>query len=175
MYRGTVTLLGVNSSPHRLSTEAHTRLSTELTDLSKRGRIDIANRIEQARLLGDLKENGDYHAAKEEQGKMEGRIRHLESMLGNCEILEQVALGEIPEIVTPGVVVELRFDGEADTVRFLFGSTEERPADGLDIVSPGSPLGKALVKARAGDVVRYTPGNGDAAVELSVEVVALGR
>ena len=72
----------------RLSPEAHDRLASELQDLTTRGRIDIADKIEQARLLGDLSENGDYHAAKEEQGKMEGRILHLASVLENCEIVE---------------------------------------------------------------------------------------
>ena len=66
-----------------LSPEAHARLAAELKDLTTRGRIDIADKIEQARLLGDLSENGDYHAAKEEQGKMEGRILHLTSVLEN--------------------------------------------------------------------------------------------
>ncbi len=68
----------------RLSPEAHARLTAELQDLTTRGRIDIADKIEQARLLGDLSENGDYHAAKEEQGKMEGRVLHLRSGLYNC-------------------------------------------------------------------------------------------
>ncbi len=74
----------------QLSQEAHDRLATEFQDLTTRGRIDIARKIETARELGDLSENGDYHAAKEEQGKMEGRILHLESILENSEIADAV-------------------------------------------------------------------------------------
>ncbi len=161
----------VVAEPHRLSAEAHERLQTELTDLTGRGRIDIAQRIEKARLLGDLKENGDYHAAKEEQGKMEGRIRKLESVLGNCEILDEGEQQSQPEQVEPGVVVELLFEGDDDSVKFLFGSTEERPADGLDVVSAGSPMGQALQGAAAGDLVSYQAGD----LELSVKVIALSR
>ena len=95
----------------RLSPEAHDRLASELQDQTTLGRIDIADKIEQARLLGDLSENGDYHAAKEEQGKMEGRILHLASVLENCEIVEQAS----DESVTPGVVVEIQFVGDEGT------------------------------------------------------------
>lgn len=149
---------------HRLSQSAHDRLSAEFQDLSTRGRIDIADKIEQARLLGDLSENGDYHAAKEEQGKMEGRIRHLASVLENCEIIA----GPDADAVSPGVVVELRFEGDTVTEKFLFGSIEER-REGLDVVSPGSPMGQALEGASAGDTVSYTAGDN----ELRVEIVAI--
>ncbi len=76
---------------HQLSRSAFDRLSAELKDLTTRGRIEVAGKIERARELGDLKENGDYHAAKDEQGHMEGRIRQLESILENAEIVEPVA------------------------------------------------------------------------------------
>ena len=76
----------------RLSPEAHARLSAEFLELTTRGRIEIADKIEQARLLGDLSENGDYHAAKEEQGTMEARILRLASGLEDCEILEQTSV-----------------------------------------------------------------------------------
>ena len=105
----------------RLSLEAHARLAAELQDLTTRGRIDIADKIEQARLLGDLSENGDYHAAKEEQGKMEGRVLHLSSVLENCEIIQQTS----NESVNPGVVVEIKFEGDQVTEKYLFGSIEE--------------------------------------------------
>ena len=140
-----------------LSPEAHARLAAELKDLTTRGRIDIADKIEQARLLGDLSENGDYHAAKEEQGKMEGRILHLTSVLENCEVVEQTSDGS----VTPGVVVEV-------TEKYLFGSIEERRED-LEIISPGSPMGQALEGGVVGDVVEYEAGAGT----LSVEIVSI--
>ena len=73
---------------HHLSQAAHDRLSTELQELSTRGRIEIADKIEAARKLGDLSENGDYHAAKEEQAKLEGRIIHLTRILTNAEIID---------------------------------------------------------------------------------------
>ena len=147
-----------------LSPEAHARLAAELKDLTTRGRIDIADKIEQARLLGDLSENGDYHAAKEEQGKMEGRILHLTSVLENCEVVEQASDGS----VTPGVVVEIRFQGDDVTEKYLFGSIEERRED-LEIISPGSPMGQALEGGVVGDVVEYEAGVGS----LSVEIVSI--
>src|SRR3954468_24970586 len=73
---------------HHLSRAAYDRLDAELTELTTKGRVEIARKIETARELGDLSENGDYHAAKEEQGKMEGRIRHLEALIKDAEIVE---------------------------------------------------------------------------------------
>ena len=149
---------------HRISREAHDRLSAELTDLAGRGRIDIAAQIETARLLGDLSENGDYHAAKEEQGKMAGRIMHLTSILENCEIIEGLSEG----VVAAGNVVSIRFEGDDDVEQYLFGSIEER-RPGMDVVSPGSPMGQALEGAQAGQTVSYEA-NGNT---LSIEVVAI--
>ena len=149
---------------HRLSPDAHARLSEELQDLTTRGRIEIAEKIEEARLLGDLSENGDYHAAKEEQGKMEGRIMHLNSVLENCEILAETEAG----VVAPGAVVEIRFEGDTITKTYLFGSIEER-RDGMEVVSPGSPMGQALEGGRVGETVSYEAGGN----ELRVEIVAI--
>ena len=148
----------------RLSPEAHDRLASELQDLTSRGRIDIDDKIEQARLLGDLSENGDYHAAKEEQGKMEGRILHLASVLENCEIVEQAS----DESVTPGVVVEIQFVGDEGTEKYLFGSIEER-REGLEVISPGSAMGQALEGAAEGAVVEYEAGAGS----LSVKIISI--
>ena len=149
---------------HRLSPEAHARLTAEHKDLTTRGRIDIAEKIEEARLLGDLSENGDYHAAKEEQGKMAGRILHLESVLRDCVLLDERVEG----VVAPGAVIELRFAGDADTERFLFGSIEERRED-LEVVSPRSPMGQALENGTVGQKVSYLAG-GD---EMTVEIIAI--
>jgi len=149
---------------HRLSPDAHARLTAEFTDLTTRGRIDIADKIEEARLLGDLSENGDYHAAKEEQGKMQGRILHLSSVLENCEIVEDAEGG----VISAGVVVEIRFEGDSATETYLFGSIEER-REGLEIVSPGSPMGQALEGGRVGETVSYEAGGN----ELRVEIVAI--
>lgn len=153
---------------HHISAETRDRLQAELIDLTGRGRIDIAAQIEAARLLGDLSENGDYHAAKEEQGKMEGRIMRLTSILENCEI---VADSEDPSgdgVVAPGLVVSIRFEGDDEVEQYLFGSIEERRS-GIEVVSPGSPMGQALEGARAGQTVTYEA-NGN---QLSIEVVAV--
>jgi transcription elongation factor GreA len=149
----------------RLSRAAYERLKSEHEDLTTRGRIDIARKIETARELGDLSENGDYHAAKEEQGKMEGRIAQLAKILKDAEIVEDVA----GDRVEPGCIVGIAFDGDDEVERYLVGSIEER-RDGLDVVSPGSPLGESLVGASVGDVVTYEPQPGR---KLEVKVVSI--
>ncbi len=151
-----------------LTKETFERLQEELKDLKTRGRIDIARAIESARALGDLSENGDYHAAKDAQGKMEARIRQLEAMLKTAKIVETTALAY--EVVASGVVVSLRYSGEDEIERFLVGSIEERRSD-VSVVSPGSPLGLALLGKSVGDVVSYEAPNG----MLSVEIVKIGE
>ena len=151
---------------HHLSRGAFERLQEELTDLTTRGRVEIARKIETARELGDLSENGDYHAAKEEQGKMEGRIRHIQALLERAEIVEDVAGGGV---VAAGSVVTISYAGDDDTERYLIGSIEERH-DELDVISPGSPLGQALLGAKPGDKVTYETPTG---ATLAVEVVAV--
>ena len=149
-----------------LSQAAFDRLKEEHDDLVTRGRIDIARKIESARELGDLSENGDYHAAKEEQGKMQGRINHLAGLIENAEIVEG---GPVDE-VQAGVVVGLRYDGDTDVERYLLGSIEER-VEGVEVMSPGSALGLALVGHKVGDIVEYeTP----AGAKLKVEIVTVG-
>lgn len=152
----------------QLSQQAYDRLKGELDDLTTRGRIEIARKIEAARELGDLSENGDYHAAKEEQGKMEGRIMHLEKLLEDCQI---VATEGGTDTVVAGTVVSILYDGDDEPERYLVGSIEER-RDGIDVISPGSPLGAALLGARAGDQVDFeSPAGGT----LTVKVVAVGE
>lgn len=151
----------------QLTAETHTRLVAELEDLTTRGRVEIARQIEAARALGDLSENGDYHAAKDTQGKMESRIRQLQRMLAEVEIVDASAAAG--GVVTTGVVVELRYEGDDDTERFLVGSIEEK-RDGVGVVSPASPLGTALVGRSVGEVVEYEAPNG----RLAVEIVSVG-
>jgi transcription elongation factor GreA len=113
-----------------LSPQAYARLAAELEELTGEGRIEIANKIEAARMLGDLSENGDYHAA--------------------------------------GSIVEVRFAGDDETERYLVGSIEERHEE-LEVVSPGSPLGSALLGAAPGETRSYdVKGN-----VLEVEVVSV--
>lgn len=143
------------------------RLKAEHEHLTTVWRIDIAKRIEAARELGDLKENGDYHAAKEEQGQTEARIRDLTAMLENAEIVEG---GGSDGTVGTGSVVSIRYEGDDEVETYLLGSIEEK-RDGIDIMSPGSPIGQALVGGQAGDVVEaHTP-----AGTLRVEIVAVDQ
>lgn len=153
---------------HHISAETRDRLQAELIDLTGRGRIDIAAQIETARLLGDLSENGDYHAAKEEQGKMEGRIMRLKAILENCEIVADSEDPSGDSVVAPGLMVSIRFQGDDEVEQYLFGSIEERRT-GIEVVSPGSPMGQALEGARAGQTVTYEA-NGN---QLSIEIVAV--
>ena len=144
---------------HHLSRSAFDRLKAEFDDLTTRGRIEVADKIETARLMGDLSENGDYHAAKDEQGHMEGRIRHLEHLLDplNHEIIEQ---GD-PELIGPGSIVTIVYEGDDDDMaeRYLIGHPEEK-TDQLDVMSPQSPLGKALIDKGPGDWVEYEAPHG---------------
>jgi transcription elongation factor GreA len=150
-----------------LSQTAFDRLKAEHDDLTTRGRVEIARKIEAARELGDLSENGDYHAAKEEQGKMEGRIRQLAALIENAEIVEGGDGGS----VTPGSVVTIRYQGDDDVERYLVGSIEERHDD-LEVVSPGSPLGSALLGASPGNEVSYEAPSGATLTVIVVEVEA---
>ncbi len=157
-------------SETHLSPQAHERLSRELEDLTTEGRVRIARTIEAARALGDLSENGDYHAAKEEQGRMEARIRQLQAMLKDAVIVEGGNGGG--EGIAHGSVVTLRYEGDDDTERYLIGSMEER-RDDIEIISPGSPLGAALLDGKKkGDVVEYDTPTG---ARVKVEVVDVGR
>lgn len=150
---------------YELSQDAYDRLKSEYDDLTTRGRIEIAKKIETARELGDLSENGDYHAAKEEQGKMEGRIVHLGALCENSIIVEAAAdLGS----VTTGCIVSIRYEGDDDVEKYLIGSIEER-REGVTVMSPGSPLGQALMGAKIDDVVDFKAPGG----VLKVSVVAI--
>lgn len=138
-----------------LTQEAADRLAAELSDLEGPGRAEIVKRIEAARAEGDLKENGGYHAAKEEQGKMEGRIRQLRHML------EHAIIGTPPasESGIVGVGMKIKVDIGGDEMRFLLGSREIATTD-LDVYSENSPLGSAILGAKVGETVSYKAPNG---------------
>ena len=150
-----------------LTKATHDRLVLELEDLTTRGRIEIASQIEAARALGDLSENGDYPAAKDAQGKMESRIRHLQRLLKTARVVDDDEGGD--GSVRHGVVVALRYEGddEDDVQRYFVGSIEER--GDLPVASPSSPLGQALVGHRQGEVVEYAAPGGT----LRVEIIAI--
>ena len=148
-----------------LTQEAFDRLKAELDQLSGPGRTEIAKRIEAAREEGDLKENGGYHAAKDEQGKMEARIRQL------TQLLENAVVGETPAdngVVAPGMVVTVDMFG--DDMEFLLGSREIAGTTDLTVYSPESALGSAIMGAAPGSTVTYQAPNGR---DISVEVVAV--
>jgi transcription elongation factor GreA len=147
-----------------LTQDAYDRLKAELEHLSGPARTEISARIGAARAEGDLRENGGYHAAKEEQGKMEARIRQLTQLLRDARVGEPPAAQE--GVAGPGMVVTVRFaDGDEET--FLIGSREEAAHSDIDVYSAQSPLGQALTGRRPGESVTYAAPNGrDITVEL---------
>ncbi|AKU15988.1 transcription elongation factor GreA [Luteipulveratus mongoliensis] len=153
-----------SASASFLTQEAYDRLKAELDHLSGEGRSDIAKRIEAAREEGDLKENGGYHAAKEEQGKMELRIRQL------TELLRDATVGQAPKdngVVNPGMVVTVEMFGDEE--KFLLGSREIAGDSDLDVYSEKSPLGAAINGKKVGDETSYDAPNGKT---IAVKVIA---
>ncbi|MFB6837322.1 transcription elongation factor GreA [Streptomyces sp. NPDC056361] len=140
-----------------LTQEAYNKLKDELEYLSGPARTEITVKIAAAREEGDLRENGGYHAAKEEQGKQELRIRQL------TQLLQHAKVGEAPAddgIVEPGMVVTIAFDGdEDDTMTFLLAS-REYASDDIETYSPQSPLGVGVNGKKAGDDAEYELPNG---------------
>ncbi|MFT4866780.1 MAG: transcription elongation factor GreA [Ilumatobacter sp.] len=138
----------------KLSKSALERLQAEFHDLTTRGRIEVADKIERAREEGDLKENAGYHAAKDEQGHMEGRIRQLEYLIDEPEIVENQ-------------VYTIVYDGDSDDMaeRYMIGNMEEKIED-ADVISATSPLGAALDGSAAGDSVTYDAPNGSLTVKV---------
>ena len=146
-----------------LTQEAYDRRKAELEALTGEGRLEIAKKIETAREEGDLKENGGYHAAKEEQGKIEARIRVL------TELLRSASVGDAPEshgVVEPGTVITAKILGDESV--FLLGSREIVGDADLDVYSEGSPLGIAIRGLKVGDSTSYTAPNGKS---IDVEIV----
>ena len=139
-----------------LTQEAYDRLKAELDHLSGPGRIEIAKKIEAAREEGDLRENGGYHAAKDEQGQIEARIVLLQ------HILENARVGGPPRtdgVVGPGMTVTIRFVRDDEEVTFLLASREESGSP-IDVYSPKSPLGAAIMGKKAGEKATYSLPNG---------------
>jgi transcription elongation factor GreA len=148
-----------------LSQDAYDRLKAELDELIA-NRPAMAAEINARREEGDLRENGGYHAAREEQGKQEGRIRYLQEFLRTAQV------GEAPsaDVVTPGMVVTIYFDDDADdSETFLLGSREIASTTDLTVYSPESALGQAILGARAGQAVTYTAPSG---ADIKVTVVS---
>jgi len=153
-----------------LTQEAHDRLKAELDHLCDQGRIDIARKIEAAREEGDLRENGGYHAAKEEQGQQEARIRQI------TQILTHSRVGEPPRtdgVVGPGMTVTVKFEGEDAEVTFLLASREESGAP-IDVYSPKSPLGAAISGKKVGETATFNKPNGRTETVEIIDAVPYG-
>lgn len=151
-----------------LTQEAYDRLSKELDELIA-NRPAMAKEINDRREEGDLRENGGYQAAREEQGKQEGRILQLQALLRAAKV------GEAPVsdgVAGPGMVVEVRFDGDDDVERFLIGSREEAETAGVEVYSAASPLGKALTGKKVGETAAYETPTGKT---MKVTVVSATR
>jgi transcription elongation factor GreA len=152
-----------------LTQDGYDQLKSELEHLKGPARAEITQRISEARDEGDLKENGGYHAAKDEQGKIEARIRQLEDMLRRARV------GETPKAggkVEPGMKVSIKFAGDDDVETFLLGSRELLALDAsvdIDVYSPQSPLGSAILGKKKGDKATYEAPNGK---DVTVEIVA---
>ncbi len=149
---------------HRITKETLEKLRAEYDHLTTVGRTEIARVIEAARLLGDLSENGDYHAAKDDQGKMESRIRQIDHVLRHHEIVER---DSETTIVQHASIVRVVYEGDADDdfQEFFIGSIEERP-EGVLVASPSSPLGSALLNREIGDLVEYEAPSGVLRVKI---------
>ena len=139
-----------------LTQEAYNRLKQELDELVD-NRPVIAAKINASREEGDLKENGGYHAAREEQGQAEARIRHLQELLRNAKVGEAPANDGLAE---PGKVLTIRYEGDDETEKFLLATREEGAEGGMEVYSPESPLGKALLGAKEGETRSYELPNG---------------
>jgi transcription elongation factor GreA len=138
-----------------LTQEAYDRLASELEYLLTVARQDIAKKIQEAREEGDLKENGGYHAAKEEQGKIEARAARLENILANAVVGEA---RESNGVVEQGTVIKLKMNGSE--MEFLLGSAEIAEGSDIEVYSPDSPIGTAIMGAKVGDTVSFFAPNG---------------
>jgi transcription elongation factor GreA len=147
-----------------LTQAKYDELKAELEELRGPGRAAVVQRVSDARDEGDLKENGGYHAAREELGKLDGRIAQL------IDILDRAQVGETPPddgVVEPGMKVTYRFAGDDEEETFLLGA-REMGDDGIQVYSPQSPLGSAINGHSVGDTVEYEAPNGK---KLKVEIV----
>jgi transcription elongation factor GreA len=149
----------------QLSPDAHRRLTEELAHRTGDLRRDISLRIERAREHGDIRENADYDAAKNEQGLNEARVRQIEGILADAVIVEHAPT----DVVATGTLVEIKLPGDDEPTVYLVGSIEERN-DKYDVLSTSGPMGRALVGKAPGETATYTTPKG---TELEVEVVSV--
>ncbi len=155
----------MNNNPTWLTQEAYDRLKAELGNLLNVERAAIAKKIQEAREEGDLKENGGYHAAKDQQGIIEARIARLNQILANSVVGESK---ETSDTVAQGMVITIELNGKQ--MEFLLGSAEMAENTDLTVYSPDSPMGNAIVGAKIGESVSYTAPTGK---ELTVKIIAV--
>jgi transcription elongation factor GreA len=148
-----------------LTEEAMERLRNELAYLEGEGRQKVIDEIARARAHGDLSENAEYHAARDQQGMQEARIREIRQKLDNAEVIR----GDDDEVVKPGKIVTIRYGGDPSTETYFIGTREEK-GGAHDVLTPESPIGRVLIGRSTGDtVVASVP-----AGELEVEIVEIG-
>jgi transcription elongation factor GreA len=146
-----------------LTRDAYERLRDELERLITDGRRQIAERLERARAHGDIRENAEFDAAKDAQGLMEARIRELQRLLNDPDIVETPAEADS---VAPGVLVTVRLLDENEEETYLVAASKEERVDGVRTVTLDSPFGSALLGRRAGDRVTYSAPGGTFACEV---------
>lgn len=137
-----------------MTLDAYLRMKAEYDELTTTGREAITEKIKVAREHGDLKENAEYHAAKDEQGLMEARIRNLKELLRDPEIVETAVASEA---VGPGMLVTIRplEDDEPEDETYLLAEHAEERASDVRTITTTSPLGSALVGAAPDEEVVY--------------------
>jgi len=146
-----------------LTRAAYERLKAEHDHLTTTGRTEVAARLLRARELGDLSENAEYHATKDEQGLMEARIRKLAWTIKNAEITDTPHQGDTAE---PGMLVTVKQPGDDDEDTYLLAASPEERAKGARTVTPKSPFGAALLGKRPGDSVVYEAPGGNFTYEI---------
>ena len=151
--------------PLQLTQSAYDTLTQELAHLEGEARTKIIEAIATARAHGDLSENAEYHAAREQQGMQEARVRQIRDMLENA----QVVTGTNDDTIGPGKLVTIRHEGDDEPETYLLGLREEKKSAGHDVLTPESPLGRALLGKKVGEKVTAEVPSG----ELRVEVIAV--
>ena len=148
-----------------LTRDAYERLKAELDGLKTQGRVQMADRLQHARELGDIRENAEYDAAKNDQAMMEARIRDLERMLKDPDIVDQPTESDA---AGPGVLVTVRplDDEDEEEETYLVAASKEERAEGARTVSVDSPFGKALLGKKVGDRLSYQAPGGEFAYEI---------
>ena len=143
-----------------LTPQAFERLKEEIAHLEGPARTKVIDEIATARAHGDLSENAEYHAAKDQQGMQEARIRQIREMLENAEIIETTD----DDVVGPGKLVKISIAGD-DPETYMFGTREERGGD-HDVLTVESPIGLAIQGKGVGETVVARPGDRELKVEI---------